>query len=238
MGVEQRKMPKYCPECGSLMDDYSDFCRECGARSSTHHGKYKPWSAKKSINSQKNSKKVFTDTNNSFSRNPLSSDSAPQRKRGGVFRLLPTFIGLVSIILIFCLISSGMLNFDGHDNNKVVFANSTNTNSQVNNSNISQNSNENSTTTTNPTVNQTYLLIDYSGSWMGSVGATDNMRDYSGNNSKKIEFVNMAPEEVISASIQKQDANDELLVVKLVRNGVIIKEAQTTAPYGVATVTE
>ena len=67
MGVEQVKMPKYCPECGSLMDDYSDFCRECGARSSTHHKGYVPWSAKKSINSHNHSKKVFHQNANSNS---------------------------------------------------------------------------------------------------------------------------------------------------------------------------
>ena len=85
---------------------------------------------------------------------------------------------------------------------------------------------------------KTYLLIDYNGAWLGSVGTTEDLKDYSGNNSKKIEFVNMDPNEVISASVQKQDASENCLTIQLIKNGVIIKEAQTNTPYGVVTVTE
>lgn len=242
-------MPKYCPECGNLMDDYSDFCRECGARSSTHSGSYVPWSAKKSIKSH--DKKVFYSDNDveggSYSRkNPLTSDDNPRRRRSGLFKLLPTFIGLVSIILIVGLISGGIFNLDGH--NPQVFANSTNNtdNSHTTTSNVSNNSGNDVNTTPNdttskdntPITNKTLLIVEYNGSWHGSVGTSDNMRDYDGKTSKRIEFVDMDPQDVITATIQKQDPNEDVLNVKLVKNGLVVKESETNTPYGVVTISE
>lgn len=241
-------MPKYCPECGSLMDDYSDFCRECGARSSTHSRKYVPWSARKSIKSH--DRKVFYSDNDvegsSYSRrSPLSSDGNPRPRRGGLFKLLPTFIGLVSIILIVGLISGGFFNLDGH--NPQVFANSTNNsntqhitpNTQNNSENINNTQDNISTAQNdNPITNKTFLIVEYDGSWHGSVGTNDNMQDYDGKTSKRIEFVNIDPNDSISATIQKQDPNENVLNVKLVKKGLIIKEAETNTPYGVVTIAE
>ncbi len=248
-------MTKYCPECGSEMEDYSDFCRECGTRSSTHTGKYIPWSIKKAINSNNDFDNGKSNSSNSHNpKKPLivkhnnsNNYNEVTPKRRGIFRFLPTLIGFAFLVLIFCIISSGFLNLDSNNHNYSKLANNSddsllNDTNLKNNDSIANNSSTNNTTNSNNTNNttneKTFLLIEYEGSWQGSVGSIDNMENYSGTNNKKIEFINMLPEEIISATIQKQDSSENLLSIKLVKNGIVIKKSETNTPYGLVTLTE
>lgn len=79
------------------------------------------------------------------------------------------------------------------------------------------------------------VRVQYSGEWQGSIGADGSARSIDGTGSKTI-AVEGNPT-AISANAQKQDDGSDELIVQILKDGEVVKEASTTAEYGVAQVT-
>jgi len=76
------------------------------------------------------------------------------------------------------------------------------------------------------------IVIETSGAWQGSVGSESGQESVSGVGDKTIPLKG----NIISAAIQKKGDDDSLLVVKIVRDGKVLKESRTTAAYGMVAV--
>jgi predicted nucleic acid-binding Zn ribbon protein len=75
-----------------------------------------------------------------------------------------------------------------------------------------------------------WVRVDYPGSWRGSYGTTGapvTIID-SGVRQYKVE----SPNGTIQASIRKDDGTNHELIVEIYKNGVVIKQGTTNAPYG------
>jgi hypothetical protein len=77
--------------------------------------------------------------------------------------------------------------------------------------------------------------VKFDGEWSGSISAGGSSRSISGSGTKTIE-VKESPT-TISVSAQKSGDSSEKLTVQILKNGDVVKEASTTAEYGVAQVT-
>lgn len=79
------------------------------------------------------------------------------------------------------------------------------------------------------------VRVQYSGEWQGSIGTGGSVRTVDGTGSKTI-AVEGNPT-AVSANAQKQDDGSGELIVQILKDGEVVKEASTTAEYGVAQVT-
>lgn len=79
------------------------------------------------------------------------------------------------------------------------------------------------------------VKVEYNGEWQGSVSAGGSSRSIEGTGSKTID-IDGSPD-IISANAQKEDDSSDELTIKILKDGKVVKEASTTAEYGVAQVT-
>lgn len=79
------------------------------------------------------------------------------------------------------------------------------------------------------------IRVQYDGQWQGSVGTGGSTRSIDGNSSNTID-IEGAPT-TIAVNAQKQDDGSGKLTVQILKDGEVVKEASTTAEYGVAQVT-
>lgn len=79
------------------------------------------------------------------------------------------------------------------------------------------------------------VRVQYSGEWQGSIGTGGSVRSIDGTGSKTI-AVEGSPT-AISVNAQKQDDGSDELTVQILKDGEVVKEASTTAEYGVAQTT-
>lgn len=79
----------------------------------------------------------------------------------------------------------------------------------------------------------TFKVI-YDGQWQGSLTTGGSTRSIDGSGTREIS-VDGSPD-VISGNAQKQDDSDSKLTVQVLQNGDVVKEASTTAEYGLAQV--
>jgi hypothetical protein len=79
------------------------------------------------------------------------------------------------------------------------------------------------------------IRIQYSGEWSGAVSAVSGSRTIQGTGTETIDI--SGNPDVISANAQKQTANRETLTIQVLQDGEIVRESQTNAEYGIASVT-
>jgi hypothetical protein len=79
------------------------------------------------------------------------------------------------------------------------------------------------------------IRIQYSGEWSGAASIVSEMRSIQGTGTETIDI--SGNPNVISANAQKQEANRDTLTIQIIYNGEIVRESQTDAEYGVASVT-
>jgi hypothetical protein len=79
------------------------------------------------------------------------------------------------------------------------------------------------------------IRIQYSGEWSGAVSAVSGSRSIQGTGTETIDI--SGNPDVISANAQKQTANRETLTIQVLQDGEIVRESQTNAEYGIASVT-
>ena len=78
------------------------------------------------------------------------------------------------------------------------------------------------------------IKIIYDGEWSGAAGDTGSVNSISGSGNKTIDVDNSA--HIVSANAQKQDASSSELTIQILKDGKVVKEASTSAEYGVAQV--
>jgi len=78
------------------------------------------------------------------------------------------------------------------------------------------------------------VRISYSGEWQGSLGEDGSIQSVDGSGTRT--FTVDGEPSVISANAQKQDDSSETLTVQILKDGEVVKEASTSAEYGVAQV--
>ncbi|WP_135827293.1 hypothetical protein [Halorussus halobius] len=76
--------------------------------------------------------------------------------------------------------------------------------------------------------------IVYDGEWSGSISAGGSARTIEGSGTETIS-IDGSPD-IISGNAQKQDESGAELTVQVLQNGDVVKEASTSAEYGVAQV--
>jgi hypothetical protein len=91
------------------------------------------------------------------------------------------------------------------------------------------------TTTLSPSVSTSKLELEvsYSGMWSGAYGTRDAIHSDEGFGNATLDLPSNAP--FIQASFQKQETTDEALTIRLLRDGVVVKEASGSAPLAVVT---
>jgi hypothetical protein len=80
------------------------------------------------------------------------------------------------------------------------------------------------------------VKIEYSGSWSGNVGTVGSTRSIDGTGTKVVDIDEDGSTSVVTAVIQKQEANSEKLTVTILKNENVVKQKSTTTEYGVVTV--
>jgi hypothetical protein len=78
------------------------------------------------------------------------------------------------------------------------------------------------------------VRVDYTGEWQGSVSTDGSARSIDGQDSQTID-IEGSPS-IISANAQKEDDSDRQLTIQIREDGSVVKEASTTAAYGMAQV--
>ena len=78
------------------------------------------------------------------------------------------------------------------------------------------------------------IKIIYDGEWSGAAGDAGSVNSISGSGDKTIDVDNSA--HIISANAQKQDAGSSELTIQILKDGKVVKEASTSAEYGMAQV--
>lgn len=95
----------------------------------------------------------------------------------------------------------------------------------------------------NPIVSQeiskVYVRVEYDGEWQGAYGDVYGIVSWSGNGTKTVTL--NRPSDgylwVVSANAQKMDDSSKVLTIKIMKtDGTILKQASTTASYGMAQV--
>lgn len=92
-------------------------------------------------------------------------------------------------------------------------------------------------TTKNPTVTRDRgikVRIIYSGSWQGAVGDLGSITSVEGYGTT--DYPLAGNPQIVSANAQKKDGSSNSLIIQIIQDGNIIKQASTTASYGVAQV--
>lgn len=77
------------------------------------------------------------------------------------------------------------------------------------------------------------LEVVYSGMWSGAYGSPEAMHSDEGFGNRTFPLPQHANR--IQATFQKQETTDEPLVLRLVRNGTVLKEASGSGPLAVVT---
>ncbi|MFA6332065.1 MAG: hypothetical protein WCX22_03855 [Methanoregula sp.] len=75
-----------------------------------------------------------------------------------------------------------------------------------------------------------WVRIEYSGNVTGSVGTAGRMRDITG--SGDLLYQIPAKDEIVDASIEKEDYSGNLLTVSVYNEGKLVKSSTTTNPHG------
>lgn len=78
------------------------------------------------------------------------------------------------------------------------------------------------------------IKIIYGGEWSGAAGDASSINSISGSGDETIDLADDA--RIISANAQKQDASSDTLTIQILKDGKVVKEASTSAEYGVAQV--
>ena len=91
-----------------------------------------------------------------------------------------------------------------------------------------------SSNTTTATENTFAFKVNYEGEWQGSLNAGGSARSIDGTGSKKVELEGSPS--IIAGNAQKKDDSSQKLTVQILKNGEVVKEASTTAEYGMAQV--
>lgn len=84
----------------------------------------------------------------------------------------------------------------------------------------------------------TQVKIIYDGSWSGAIANGGTSSSYSGDGNETINVTNSSDYSIVSATIQKQGGNSRDLKVQIIRNGEIKKEQNTSAEYGVVSISD
>lgn len=82
---------------------------------------------------------------------------------------------------------------------------------------------------------QVKIIAD--GSWSGSIGSGSSQSSYDGTGEKTIDIDNSGFN-IVSAAIQKKSGDSSELKVQILKDGKVLKEASTTAEYGVVSLSE
>jgi hypothetical protein len=75
-----------------------------------------------------------------------------------------------------------------------------------------------------------WVLVKYDGSYSGSAGAPGRFRDITGTGNRVYQLP--AKDEIVSATVQKQDNTGRKLTVEIYREGKLIKSGSVNAPKG------
>lgn len=78
------------------------------------------------------------------------------------------------------------------------------------------------------------IQISYPGSWQGNYGDVGGQQSIDGTGDE--EYSMNSPQGPIVAVIQKYDGGRDSLIVKILKDGKVVKSGQTSSPYGVVTV--
>ena len=75
-----------------------------------------------------------------------------------------------------------------------------------------------------------YVLVKYEGSYSGTAGAPQRMLDIS----SKGDTVRQLParDEVVYATVQKQDSSGKKMIVEIYSEGTLVKSGSVSAPKG------
>lgn len=91
------------------------------------------------------------------------------------------------------------------------------------------------TPTATPTPEASFSVrIQYGGEWTGTIGTGGSQRSVDGEGDESFE-IDGEPS-IISTNAQKQDDSSDELTVQILNGDEVVKEASTTAEYGVAQV--
>ena len=88
-------------------------------------------------------------------------------------------------------------------------------------------------------ITQIQIKVEYDGEWQGAYGDQSGIVSWSGTGTKTVTLNRPSDANmwIISANAQKMDDSNDILTVKIMKtDGTILKEASTTASYGVAQV--
>lgn len=88
-------------------------------------------------------------------------------------------------------------------------------------------------------IQEVVIKVEYNGDWQGAYGDVYGIVSWNGNGAKTVTL--NRPSDgylwVVSANAQKMDDLNEVLAIKIMKtDGTILKQASTSAPYGVAQV--
>jgi PGF-CTERM protein len=87
------------------------------------------------------------------------------------------------------------------------------------------------------TSNSDYQIrVAYGGDWSGNVGTDGSSRSVDGSGTETID-IDAQEGDIVSANAQKDDDSSDELSVQILRDGDVIQQTNTTAEFGVATVT-
>jgi len=98
--------------------------------------------------------------------------------------------------------------------------------------NNNNNNNNNNTQTTQAKGVQVH--IKYDGEWSGALGNGASTKTISGSGEKTLDVDN--PEFTVSANAQKMDGGSGKLTIEILKDGKVLKEADTDSEYGVASI--
>lgn len=76
--------------------------------------------------------------------------------------------------------------------------------------------------------------IIYDGEWSGAAGDSSSINTISGSGEETIDLDDDAM--IVSANAQKQDESSNELTIQILKDGKVVEESSTDAPYGVAQV--
>lgn len=86
-------------------------------------------------------------------------------------------------------------------------------------------------------ITQVIIKVEYSGSWQGAYGDQTTITSWSGTGTKTVTLTRPSDASIwiISANAQKLDGSENILKIMIMKtDGTVLKEASTSAPYGVA----
>lgn len=85
-------------------------------------------------------------------------------------------------------------------------------------------------------ITQVIIKVEYAGSWQGAYGDQTAITSWSGTGTKSVTLTRPSDASIwiISANAQKLDGSGNTLKIMIMKtDGTVLREATTTAPYGV-----